>query len=214
MAIRPAYFVKDNKIVEKNFEFTWFPRFSVSQKRKSIESLHSQIHAAYPSANPQEISTKGEIPLGTKLSAFNLHLDHIPLECVFQSSKVFNDTDKPHLEWRSLHPKEAKAATRALHEQGKILTGFFYDGESFPLLPKTAFYDYIYLQSVAESLTIEEIQDVMNYDFFTDIEFNPQRSINTQARTVALLRHILLQFGSLRSFSKDEFIAYHKEYIG
>ena len=213
MAIRPAYFIKDNKVVEKNFDFKWFSGFAVSQKQKSICSLHSKIKTEYPLANPLEISTKGEVPIGNKLSAFNLRLNSIPLECVFQSSKVFNDTYKPHTEWINLHPKETKAAARVLHEQGKVLTGFFYDEESFPLLPKTVFYDYIYLKAVAESLTVEEINSVLNYDFFTDIEFNPRKSINTQARTVALLRQILLQFGNLKSFSKDEFIEYHKEHI-
>ena len=214
MANRPSYFIKDGKITERGFEFQWFAGFAPSQKQKSIASLHSAIKAAYPAAKPLEISTKGLDPLGVKLSAFNLKLDGCPLECVFQSSKVFDDgTDKPHTEWLTLHPKEVKAAAGALHKQGIKLTGFSYNGTDFPLTPTTAFYDYIYIDAVRQSLTEDEITHIKEYDFFTDIEFNPNRSLNTQARTAALIKQMLTDFGTLPKLSAEDFIAYHKGHI-
>lgn len=53
------------------------------------------------------------------------------------------------------------------------------------------FYDYIYYAAVKESLTADEINEIVRYNYFTDIEFNPEKSINTQARTAALVRLIL-----------------------
>ncbi|MFP3398368.1 hypothetical protein SB749_18775, partial [Brevibacterium sp. SIMBA_078] len=50
--------------------------------------------------------------------------------------------------------------------------------------PKTLFYDWLYLNAL--SLNEELIKEVIKYDAFTDIEFNPGKSINCQARSVAL----------------------------
>ena len=214
MATRPVYYIFGGKVCGRDMEFEWFAGFSVSQKQKSVNSLHNAIRTLVPDAHPLEISTKSTEPLGVKLSAFNLKLDGRPLECVFQSSKVFDDgTDKPHTEWLSLHPKEAKTAAVAMHSAGLKLTAFEYNGIRFPLLPKTAFYDYIYLNAVRESLTADEIAHLADYDHFTDIEFNPKRSLNTQARTAALLKQILSDFGELRSFEPEEFIGYHQAHI-
>ena len=214
MASRPVYYIQNGQVCERSIEFEWFAGFAISQKQKSVNSLHSAIRTLVPDAHPLEISTKSTEPLGVKLSAFNLTLDGRPLECVFQSSKVFDDgTGKPHTEWLSLHPKEAKTAAGAVHSAGLKLTAFEYNGIRFPLLPKTAFYDYIYLIAVRESLTADEIARLADFDHFTDIEFNPKRSLNTQARTAALLKQMLSEFCELPSLTPDEFIEYHKKHI-
>ncbi len=75
------------------------------------------------------------------------------------------------------------------------------------------FYDYIYIAAVKESLTADEIKDILEYNYFTDIEFNPAKSINTQARTAAMIRLILEEYGYLPDFSKEDFISYHKAHI-
>lgn len=64
-----------------------------------------------------------------------------------------------------------------------------------------------------ESLTMHELNAISDYNYFTDIEFNPVKSINTQARTVTLIKLILDEYGALPDFSKEEFIQYLKEYI-
>lgn len=45
------------------------------------------------------------------------------------------------------------------------------------------------------------------------IEFNPTKSINTQARAAAMLKLILDEYGYLPSFNKEDFIQYHKKHI-
>lgn len=75
------------------------------------------------------------------------------------------------------------------------------------------FYDYIYYAAVKESLTADEINEIVRYNYFTDIEFNPEKSINTQARTAALVRLILEEYGDLPDLTKEEFIQYHKEHV-
>lgn len=93
------------------------------------------------------------------------------------------------------------------------LKAFRYQNEDFPLIPKTVFYDFIYIAAVKNSFTADEIKEISGYDYFTDIEFNPAKSINTQARAAAMIRLLLDEYGELPDFSKEDFIQYHKEHI-
>ena len=43
MAERPAFYIYNGKIVSKLYSFEWFSGFAVSQKQKSVESLHNAI---------------------------------------------------------------------------------------------------------------------------------------------------------------------------
>lgn len=210
MAERPAFNIDHGKVITKIYSFEWFPGFSLSQKQKSIESLHNAILSADAHSRPLEISTKSPASIGTKLSAFRLTLNSHTLENIFQSAKVF-ENGGPYLDLLEVPPKEAKQDQR-LQNSGN-LTAFRYQGQDFPLVPKTVFYDFIYIAAVRESLNTEEIQEISTYNTFTDIEFNPAKSINTQARTAALIHLILAEYGCLRVFSKDEFIQYHKEHV-
>lgn len=210
MAERPAFFKDHGKVVGKSYSFEWFPGFAVSQKQKSADSLHDAIRRADPAARPLEISSKSRNPVGVKLSAFNLRLDGHTLENIFQSAKVFKHGG-PYTDLLEVSPKEAKRDQR-LQSSG-ALQAFRYQGEDFPLVPKSVFYDYLYIRAVKESLTAEEMRTVLQYDYFTDIEFNPARSINTQARTAALLKMMLEEYGEIPDFSRDEFIQYHEEHV-
>lgn len=210
MAERPAYYVSNGKVTVKNYSFEWFAGFSVSQKQKSIESLHNAISRSDSSAKPLEISTKSKNPLGVKLSAFKLRLDGYTMENIYQSSKVFTGGGA-YRDLLEVSPKEAKRDPR-LKNSGE-LKSFDYNGEIFPLIPKSVFYDYIYIKAVRESLTAEEIQEIREYSHFTDIEFNPNTGINTQAKSVAIIRLMLDMYGNIPEFSKEDFINFHRKYI-
>lgn len=201
MATRPVFYVKNNNIYSKDVEFEWFAGFAVSQKQKSITSLHSQLDG-----RALEISTKSKEELGCRLSAFNLKLNGYTLENIFQSSKKF-EKGGPYRDLLEVPPKDAKRDER-LQSSGSLVS-FEYDNESWPLNPKTLFYDYIYCRAVRQSLTNEEICIIAKYEYFTDIEFNPKKSINTQARTVALIKIFINMFGELPEFSKEDFIKFH-----
>ena len=182
MAIRPAYYIKNGQIIKSDYEFQWFSGFSLAQKQRSIAALHNAIISANQEANPLEISTKGTIDLGRKLSAFNLKLNGYTLENIFQSSKVFSNGG-PYHDLLNVSPKDAKKDERLL-SSGKLV-GFNYNSMDFPLEPKTVFYDYIYINAVKYTFSLDEIKQITSYTHFTDIEFNPKKSINTQAKSVA-----------------------------
>lgn len=180
------------------------------RKQRSIVALHNAIKSANKDATPLEISTKGLIDLGVKLSAFNLKLNGYTLENIFQSSKVFSNGG-PYLDLLDVSPKEAKRDDR-LHNSGALL-GFNYAGIDFPLEPKTVFYDYIYINAVKQTLLPEEIVKIKEYTHFTDIEFNPQRSINTQAKSVAIIHLMLELYNEIPSLDVSDFIRFHTEVV-
>jgi hypothetical protein len=170
---------------EINFPIVWNPGFAPVQKKKNIKALHDA--AALAGYTPLlEISTKSDEKLGQHLSAFHLkvhrdHLGEIPLECAFQGSKLF-EKGGPYTD---LYEVDARAAKRdpRIQESGRLI-GFSFDGLSFPLEPKTVFYDWLYLNAIFPHR--EWLKRLHQYAGFTDIEFNPGRSINCQARSCAL----------------------------
>lgn len=171
---------------------TWHPGFAPSQKKKNVVELHEA--AARAGYSPiLEVSTKSDEKVGQRLSAFNLkvHSDTLgtmPLEIAFQGSKVFEKGGPFTDLYRVQNPRDAKRDAR-LTESGP-LTGFRFEGISFPLEPKTAFYDWLYITSLYEHRDWLR-RHMLKYAGFTDVEFNPERSINCQARSCALLVTLL-----------------------
>lgn len=68
------------------------------------------------------------------------------------------------------------------------LIKFLFFGSEWAIEPRTAFYDWIYLNALRKNhWAIEKLDD---FDAFTDIEFNPTKSINCQAYSVALFKSL------------------------
>ena len=189
MAKRPVFFPISRAPYVDVYqpEFSWSGGFAASQKQKNIDALHEAFLARFPGRNPLEISSKSRSPLGVSLSAFNLKKTvpslgiSVPVECVFQGGKVFSGGG-PFTDLYAVSPREAKRDPR-LKERG-MLKSFYYEGETYPTVPGTAFYDWLYIRALLENPELS--RQLTEFDAFTDIEFNPDRSINCQARAAAL----------------------------
>lgn len=188
MATRPVFvpnFEEGSLVREVDTEFEWHPGFAVTQKRKNIRELHES--AAEKGISPiLEISTKSEKDIGKKLSAFNLKVivgktHEMTVEAAYQASKVF-EQGGPYTELYDKPPREVKKDPR-LSESGDLVK-FNLKGDIWGLEPKTAFYDWIYVNALYQHRSIRG--EIMKYAGFTDIEFNPKKSINCQARGAAL----------------------------
>lgn len=186
MAEKKIFKVSD-PFADELITYTYYPGFAVSQKRKSIASLHEEIKKKYEGSRVLEVSSKSPDELGIKLSAFNLMFYHEELgenrnlENVFQSSKCFEEGG-PYRDLLNVHPKDAKRDER-LQTSGKLLCFDLY-GQKWPLEPKTLFYDYIYIKALSGHIDL--LEEALSYDIFTDIEFNHKKSINCQARSLAI----------------------------
>jgi hypothetical protein len=188
MAERPVFIPSPDEsgfVEVRSCDFAWSPGFAASQKKKNILALHQA--AARSGYSPLlEISTKSDDDLGRRLSAFNLKVTtkdagDVLLECIFQGGKVF-ERGGPYTDLYRAEPRDAKRDPRLQHS-GRLV-GFAFGEQRFPLEPKTAFYDWLYVSAIFPRR--EALAPLSQYAGFTDIEFNPGRSINCQARSCAL----------------------------
>jgi hypothetical protein len=186
VAERPVFIPwpdKNHVVRQVSVSFAWHPGMAPSQKRKNVAALH-RAAASQGLAPLLEISTKSDVRLGQDLSAFNLRVPFevspIPLECAFQGSKVF-EKGGPFTDLYSADVRDAKRDPR-LRDSGRLVA-FKFGRVQFPTVPMTAFYDWLYLRA----LTFERhsLKELRSFAGFTDIEFNPEHSINCQARSCA-----------------------------
>ena len=188
MAKRPVFVPQEKASFAREIEteFSWNGGFAPSQKQKNIHALHGAFQTAHPDARILEISSKSMQENGPALSAFALPKyvpalgKSVPLENVFQAGKVF-EHGGPYPDLLMLSPRDAKRDERL--RTGEKLTGFVFDGTAYPTEPKTAFYDYLCITALLENPALTET--VLSYNAFTDIEFNPQKSLNCQAAAAA-----------------------------
>lgn len=192
MAERPVFVPSttgSQLVQEIPVRFPWHPGLAQSQKKRNVVELH---HAALACGlSPLlEISSKSELEVGQKLSAFHLKIEvdgkPITVECAYQGSKVFEFGGPFHdLFWKT--SIEAKRDPR-LKDSGRLI-GFDFEGKAYPISPTTAFYDWLYFTALYPHR--EWIARRDEWAGFTDIEFNPDRSINCQARSFAAFMSLL-----------------------
>lgn len=189
MANRPVFVVSpDNRYcIRENIEFQYFSGFSDKQMQRSINSLHQSYIQKHPNHKLLEISTKSENELGVKLSAFNLMIKtnngkEYSIETAFQSSKVF-ENGGPYTDLLNVSSREAKKDAR-LKNSGKIIA-FRIKNRTFSIEPKTYFYNWLYINTL-HHLHHDLATQILEYNAFTDIAFNPQKSINCQAEAAAI----------------------------
>ncbi len=206
---------KDVGVMLREIQFDWYPGFSILQKQKSIRSLHDNIRAL-GIQNILEVSSKSENELGVHLSAFNMFFTtkkfgrQISVESAFQGSKVF-DRGGPLTDLYSKTPIEAKKDER-LQNLGNII-GFRFFEYNFDTKPRTLFYDWLYINALSQNK--KALEEIIKYEAFTDIEFNPAKSINCQAYSVALavsllknglFERALMSLDMFKKVMKEEYI--------
>lgn len=191
MAERPIFIPTteaDGYVKRIDLEIPWAGGFAEVQKKKNIRSLHDAAKKA-GHAPLLEVSSKSDEIAGRHLSAFHLRVSlggrDMALENAFQGSKVF-EHGGPYTDLFDVEPREAKRDPR-LRTSGS-LKGFEFDGFQFPLKPTTVFYDWLYLNAIFphRQWLKNRVDGEMRYDGFSDIEFNPSKSINCQAKSCAL----------------------------
>ena len=201
MATRPFFIPgqdKEELVRTNSVEFTWFSGFAKSQKQKSILSFHESISRDFKLDKILEISTKSENKLGIQLSAFNLRIKFKDkeyfLESVFQGSKIFTDQGPNE----DIYEKSSIDAKKDERIKRSDLKEFSFFGEIFSL--EFDFYSWLYFVALNQNKKFKT--EMLNYEAFTDIEFNPEKSINCQAYSAALYS----------SMVKNKILVIDKEY--
>lgn len=188
MANRPVFVVSLDfrYCIRENVEFEFFNGFSDKQQKKNINSLHKAYLKKNSDKKILEISSKSESGLGKRLSAFNLMIKtkngkEFSVESAFQASKVF-EKGGPYKDLLDVSSRAAKKDER-LKNSGKIIA-FSIGGKTFATEPKTYFYNWLYINTL--HLYGELTEQLIEYNAFTDIAFNPNKSINCQAEAAAI----------------------------
>lgn len=205
---------------EEEVTFEWHSGLSWQQRQRSSDSMAQAILSKYPIPQPEllEVSTASRsYDLGRALSALNLLYEDKEsgqvhsLENWFQASKVFEKDGCVHGPYLELLTVEKPAryvnafldkkirqqyANDALFQkiqsklEGSSLAGFRLHGEDYPLVPRSAFYDYLYVSALSQRRNAALAAELCKYRVFTDIMFTPgsgkRRKYNTQARSCAI----------------------------
>lgn len=195
MATRPVFVPSgepDTLVLTVSVEFAWHAGMRPSDKKMNVAALHQSAQDAglFPLL---EVSTKSEEKIGQHLSAFNLKTavpgstDVASVESVYQGSKVFADGG-PYTDLMGKSSLDAKRDPR-LKTSGALM-GFQYGRKRWSSADMTSFYDWLYLSALQPHQ--EYLKDrLFRYHGFTDIEFNPSKSLACQARTCAILVSLL-----------------------
>ena len=177
----------DNLVKTDMVRFERHVGFASRQKKKSINDMHQVIRKKYGFNNVLELSSKSGNKLSFLLSPLSLKLTNeydgkqYSVENAFQSSGVFEDGG-PYTDLLTAPPRQAKKDERLI-TSGELMS-YNYFGIEWSVEPLTAFYDWLYVNALKQNTQLHE--EVMQYQAFTDMEFNPKKSIHCAAYALAM----------------------------
>ena len=122
-------------------------------------------------------------PLGTRPHVHEVSAE-FTLHPGFSLKQEQRSIDSLHRSFLSAHP-----GARMLEVSGGSPLVLGAELSVFRLEPRTFFYDWLYVSALAGRP--ELVNELEHRAAFTDIEFNPKRSINCQAHSVALFQGIV-----------------------
>lgn len=192
MATRPIYISTgniNNPFMEDNINFQWVPGYSYVNKCRRRDSLKREIAKKYDIEKWIEISSISDKDIGKKLSALNLMItltndNKYSVETIYQNSKIYKDN---------------------------AIVGFKFRNTEFENNPYGMYYDYIYMVALYQNKEYHEL--IKNYYFFTDLFFNPNKSLNTQARAIAIFKTLYDNDYLKLLEDVSEFKKYYKENV-
>ena len=187
---RPVFMPRvnsDNLVKTDMVRFERHVGFASRQKKKSITDMHQVIRKKYGFNHVLELSSKSGNKLSFPLSPLSLKLTdeqdggQYSVENIYQASKVF-EHGGPYLDLLTAPPRQAKKDER-LTTSGELI-GYNYFGMEWSLEPVTAFYDWLYVNALQQNPQLHE--QVLQYQAFTDLEFNHKKSVHCAAYALAM----------------------------
>ena len=176
-ATRPIFIPEPSSpklVKEINLQFEWFMGMARAQKQRSLDAFHTEAEAMGYS-NVLEISTYSLQLLGVQLSAFNLF---------FNSGSSSGTVEELYQKSKVLSKDEDRVPETANKKKGEKPMSFLFENYSWPLNPQTCFYDWLYMNALHQNQKLAK--QIFEFDAFTDIAYNPKKSLSTQARSTAL----------------------------
>lgn len=203
-------------------QFEWLKGLNPAVRQENSGRLKDAVCHDLGIARVLEVSTKSDLLLGVKLSAFSLKLPERfgspNLESAYQGSKVFVDSNGEEVrppEWVcASEPHIAKRYIRDRFATSQV-AGFDFNGRFWAASPSCLFYDYLFFEAVQTKSA--EFQEILDFQAFVDIEsaknhlgFQQGKPFNTQARSAAIystiVKNRLIDDGDIESWFYQESI--------
>lgn len=168
-------------------EFEWVSGLNLKRKQMNITKLHDKVQSVFPNIKLLEISSKSMQSLGVKLAALNLKMylppieKRVSVENIYQGSKVFFDCEDL-TDLYNVEPIKAKKDPRITSH--KCPDHYSFNGTRYNVDSHGSFYNTIYLQALEQNRGLAN--SLLQYDSFTDIELNPEKSNCCQAKAAAI----------------------------
>lgn len=182
--MRRAIYISTEKAPYCETRFLTFDPYkgmNITVKRRNAQAAADLYVKAFHGRKPLEVSSASDCEEGIHLSALKLtDKKGYTVECKFQSAKTF-EHGGPYTDLLTAgrNPKRDER----LKNSGKLICFTLFDVK-YPLQPATAFYDWIYIQTLADNPALASF--VSQHDTFSDISFNPERQYNCQAEACAV----------------------------
>ena len=205
--IMTAWRIEGEKVIWQGFFVEWNNGHLLRQERENIYNLHRWIDTNY-GQKALEVSTKSETKLGVQLSSYSLKKDGVFIENEFQAAKKY-ENGGPFLDLLRIKSKEAKRDAR--HRTSGTLIAYCKNGEEWPIKPSNAFYDYLYISSIIKNYGVDI--DLTEYDWFTDIDYNPRDSIRCQARPIAVYKLLQRMCAFDVINDKDRWLEFFEQHV-
>lgn len=208
MVMRPVFMFRDNKHQEVPVEFEWVKGLDNHLIVQRYLNLHESIKEIYPDVNLLEVSTKSLNPVGKSLSPFILKTHNgITVEALYQGSKIY-EYGGPFQELYQRSSLEAKN-----HAKGKDLgdvIGFQLGRLIFDTKPTRAFYTWLYITVLMQNLDLAD--NLMEYNAFTDIHYNPKTMNVCQAYACSV--YYTLRQGNILDLAMESYPNFCKVIYG
>ena len=175
----------------KRVTFDGVSGFAKSRAPVNVARLHDIVKRSFKLNDVLEVSSASPDALGVSLSAFNLkNAQGDTVEALFQASKKFAHGG-PYTDLLGAKCGKAKKDERLRNSGPLVAFVGPYSGREYPLKPITAYYDFLYIRTLLENgVLCQEIID-RNLGVFSDIYFNPEKSLNCQAEACAIFSGIM-----------------------
>ena len=216
--------------METLHEFEWLKGLNPSVRQKNSGRLRDAVSNDLGVTRILEVSTKSDLVLGVRLSAFTLKLPEKfgspSLESAYQASKVFADSNGQQFrspEWLgAAEPHIAKRYIRDHFSKSQV-AGFDFNGRFWAANPTCLFYDYLFFEAVCAKPA--EFQEILDFQAFVDIEsaknnlgFQQGKPFNSQARSAAIystiVRNSLIKNGDIENWFYQQSSSHYVPSVG
>lgn len=199
MAIRPLYLIQPDSndwLKEHSIEFDWVSSEwnkedmteNIAIFKENTEALEEKTKELFPELNIIDISPYSSSEIGVALDGINLELivkdKKMKVESIYEGSKVF-ERSGPYQQLYMKPPRVARYDRRVYRRKDrKIITGFQFFGKYFFQTPQHYYYNWLYCNILHQHQSL--VEQVTEYDGFTDSTKQPKRSKTSSAEALAI----------------------------